>query len=81
MNDPRRHGLIAVTVLLVALLVPTLYGVAYVALGTAATTTIGPQTFNVRVFSCAWQERLFRPAAKVESALSGQTIETAHRTN
>ena len=81
MDEKRRPPLITLAVIVVALLVPTLYGLAYIALGTAATATIGPQSFSVRVYSYEWQERLFRPAAKVESAWSGQEIETAHRTN
>ena len=45
-----------------------------------------PPRLDRRALACVsipteWQERLFRPAAKVESALSGQEIETAHRTN
>jgi hypothetical protein len=81
MDDSRRHGLHAIAVIVVALLAATLYGVAYIAIGTAATATIGPQRLNVRVYSYEWQECLFRPAAKVESVLSGQEMETAHRTN
>ena len=81
MDEPRRSGLIPIAVVVVALVVPTIYLVAYIELGTAATCTIGPRSLNVRVYSREWQERLFRPAAKVESALSGREIETAHRTN
>ena len=80
MDENRRPSLIPLVVIVVALLVPTLYGVAYIAIGTAATATIGPRSFNVRVYSYEWQELLFRPAARVESALSGQEIETAYRT-
>jgi hypothetical protein len=81
MDEPRRSGLLPIAVVIVALVVPTIYVLAYIALGTAATATIGPQSLNVRVYPYEWQERLFRPAAKVESALSGREIETAHRTN
>ena len=81
MDEPRRSGLLPIAVVVVALVVPTIYVLAYIALGTAATAMIGPRSLNVRVYSYEWQERLFRPAAKVESAFFGREIETARRTN
>jgi hypothetical protein len=81
MNEPRRHGPLAIAVVFIALLFPAFYGVAYIGLGSPATATIGPRTHNLRVYSYEWQEQLFRPAARVESALSGREIDTAHRVN
>jgi uncharacterized RDD family membrane protein YckC len=81
MDEPRQPGLLPIAIIVVALLVSTLYVGAYASLGSAGTATIGPRTYTLRVYSHEWQERLFRPAAKVESALSGREIDTAHRTN
>jgi hypothetical protein len=81
MDEPRRSGLLPIAVVVIALAVPMIYVLTYIAFGTAATAMIGPRSLNVRVYSYEWQERLFRPAANVESAFSGREIETAHRTN
>ena len=76
---PKVGILVASVFVVIIALLPMLYWIGYIALGTVGTYH-GSRVVNVRVYSYEWQEYFFRPAARVESALTAGEIETAHRT-
>ena len=84
MNERRGNSDWATGVAAVAtlVLVPlSLYVAGYFALGSKwdVLTETGPQDSYLRAFGTSWQAQLFRPAASVESFLTGNDVETIVR--
>jgi hypothetical protein len=56
-----------------------LYVLGFFVLGTVGSTMIGPRSLRLRIYHYRWQAVLFRPLTRLESALTGQEVETASR--
>jgi hypothetical protein len=76
--EGRRLSSLAATLTLTLVLLLG-YIVSYCLLGTVYDEPGPGPPYRTRMFAYAWQERLFEPAAMVESRLIGGTVHTAYR--
>ena len=84
MSEERQKAdwpIVAALVLAVVVLPLAVYFGGYFRMGGLGTISNGRETKKCRVYSAQWQMVVFRPAAQVESFLTGEEIETAHIPN
>jgi hypothetical protein len=74
MNVRRSVNAPAVVCLVIAVLLPALYVAGYFAL--SKTSSGATPDHWCRIYQFQWQAEVFKPAAKVESAITGDTVST-----
>jgi len=87
MDERRSSWLVPVLVAVIALVAGTSYIVGYFALGEhALATVVAPSAGQsvaanapARIFPSKWQAMLFTPAAKIESAITGEEVDVGWR--
>ena len=75
MEDSRRSASIGLIVGAILLCLLAAYVIGYFALGESG-YFVGTRPARARIYSYEWQADLFRPAARVETLLVGQAVET-----
>lgn len=74
MDAPRRVSVVAVVAVVLAFLLPASYVTGYFAL--SKNTPGATPEHRCRVFRQKWLTTAYKPAAKIESAMTGDTVST-----